>query len=131
MRKVLDAEEFRVAEPQRARIIGRRDGVRATVPGRGRRIGVALRDGGVGSEHHHRGEGELPVMDQAHSGDHCVIPGGVASVRPNGALGRTRTADLPLRRRLLYPLSYQGVLRRFNSTVVASLRGAHSWARHP
>ncbi len=43
-----------------------------------------------------------------------------------GALGRTRTADLPLRRRLLYPLSYQGVLRHFNCTMAAPLHGARS-----
>jgi hypothetical protein len=28
-------------------------------------------------------------------------------VSGNGALGRNRTCDLPLRRRLLYPLSYE------------------------
>ena len=36
----------------------------------------------------------------------------------NGALGRSRTCDLPLRRRSLYPLSYQGKLTGINNGLV-------------
>ena len=37
---------------------------------------------------------------------------------PFGTLERTRTSDLPLRRRLRYPLRYQGLYTIFNFFVI-------------
>lgn len=39
-----------------------------------------------------------------------------------GALGRNRTADLSLRRRLLYPLSYEGMVRQDSTSYGCSPR---------